>query len=318
MTGRKLGEILMEMGLIDAKGLAKALEVQAREGRALSSVVSSLGLADEGAVSGAIADRYHLERLDAASGVQAEAARLLPADFCLKHLVIPATADRNTLRLAMVDPVDLACIQNVEFRTNRRVVPIVASETTIRSAIAELLDGGAAAAADLFGALSHEAEIDIVADDDPADPRQLARDGELPETVRLVTTVLVNAVNEGASDIHLEPQESAVQVRYRVDGLLQDVLKIPKALKDATISRLKIMSGMDISERRKPQDGRSQLRRRDAVSTCASRRCRPSSARRSSPHPRRQPRRRSTSTSWASRPTCATCAAAPAVRTRRA
>jgi type IV pilus assembly protein PilB len=140
------------------------------------------------------------------------------------------------------------------------VVPIVASESVIRSAIERVQGAPLDDAADLFGSLSTEAEIEVVADEDAADPRKLALEGELPQTVRLVTTILVNAVNEGASDIHLEPQESSMQVRYRVDGLLQDVLRIPKSLKDATISRLKIMSGMDISERRKPQDGRSQLK----------------------------------------------------------
>jgi type IV pilus assembly protein PilB len=260
IKGRKLGEILIEMGLIDAAGLARALEVQARDGRDLTSVVSALGLADEQAVSGAIAQRYRLERLETAAAVQADAARLLSIEFCLKHLVVPVKVDSGTLRLAMVNPVDFACIQEVEFKTNRHVVPVVASESMIRSAIGRLQGTPSEETTNLFGSLSQEAEIELVNDEDPADPRQLAREGEQPQTVRLVTTVLVNAVNEGASDIHLEPQESSLQVRYRVDGLLQDVLKIPKSLRDATISRLKIMAGMDIAERRKPQDGRSQLK----------------------------------------------------------
>jgi type IV pilus assembly protein PilB len=261
IKGKKLGEILIEMGLIDAAGLARALEVQARDGRELTSVVAELGLADEQAVSGAIAKRYRLERLDTPAAVQADAARLLSIEFCLKHLVVPVKADSSTLRLAMVNPVDFACIQEVEFRTNRHVVPIVASESMIRSAIGRLQGTPSEDTVNLFGSLSHEAEIELVEEDaEVADPRELAREGEQPQTVRLVTTVLVNAVNAGASDIHLEPQESSLQVRYRIDGLLEDVLKIPKSLRDATISRLKIMAGMDIAERRKPQDGRSQLK----------------------------------------------------------
>jgi type IV pilus assembly protein PilB len=261
IKGKKLGEILIEMGLIDAAGLARALEVQARDGRELSSVVSELGLADEQAVSGAIAQRYRLDRLETPAAVQADAARLLSIEFCLKHLVVAVKADSTTLRLAMVNPVDFACIQEVEFRTNRHVVPMVASESMIRSAIGRLQGTPSEDTVNLFGSLSHEAEIELVEEDvDPADPRELAREGEQPQTVRLVTMILVNAVNEGASDIHLEPQESSLQVRYRIDGLLQDVLKVPKSLRDATISRLKIMAGMDIAERRKPQDGRSQLK----------------------------------------------------------
>src|SRR5882724_5971993 len=224
MRGRKLGEILIEMGLIDAAGLARALEVQARDGRSLTSVVSALGLADEQALSGALAECYKLERMLAATDVQPAAARLLPIDFCLKHLVVPVRADSSTIQLAMVNPVDLACIQNVEFTTNRRVVPIVASESTIRSALERLQGKLPDGAANLFGSLSHEAEVELVEDEESADPRELAREGDLPQTVTLVATILVNAVNAGASDIHVEPQEASLQVRYRVDGLLQDVL----------------------------------------------------------------------------------------------
>ncbi|HEY3064479.1 MAG TPA: type II/IV secretion system protein [Methylomirabilota bacterium] len=259
MKPRKLGEILIELGLINAEGLKRALEVQAREGGTLTRVVSGLGLVDEKAVSSAIADWFDFECLERLP-VAPETARLIPPEFCEKRLIAAVGVQNRTLRLAMVDPFDMPTIQDVEFMTNMRVVPVVSTESAIREVLNRLHGGAAAEVAELLGDMNVEAEVEAVADEDDALPQQLEKDGHLPQTVRLVTSLLANAVKEGASDIHLEPQERGLQVRYRVDGLLQDTLMVPRPLQDATISRLKIMSGMDIAERRKPQDGRSQLK----------------------------------------------------------
>jgi type IV pilus assembly protein PilB len=259
MKPRKLGEILIELGLINAEGLKRALEVQSREGGTLARVVSGLGLVDEKAVSSAIADWFDFECLERLP-VAPETSRLIPHEFCEKRLIAAVGVQNRTLRLAMVDPFDMPTIQDVEFMTNMRVVPVVSTESAIRDLLTRLYGGAAAEVAELLGDMNVDAEVEAVPDEDDASPQQLEKDGQLPQTVRLVTSLLANAVKEGASDIHLEPQERGLQVRYRVDGLLQDTLIVPKALQDATISRLKIMSGMDIAERRKPQDGRSQLK----------------------------------------------------------
>jgi len=259
MKPRKLGEILIELGLINAEGLKRALEVQSREGGTLARVVSGLGLVDEKAVSSAIADWFDFECLERLP-VAPETARLIPQEFCEKRLIAAVGVQNRTLRLAMVDPFDMPTIQDVEFMTNMRVVPVVSTESAIRDVLTRLYGGAAAEVAELLGDMNVDAEVEAVRDEEDALPQQLEKDGQLPQTVRLVTSLLANAVKEGASDIHLEPQERGLQVRYRVDGLLQDTLIVPRSLQDATISRLKIMSGMDIAERRKPQDGRSQLK----------------------------------------------------------
>jgi type IV pilus assembly protein PilB len=262
VKSRKLGEILIELGLIDAAGLRRALDVQTREGGSLGSIVSGLGLANEEQVSHAIADWFRLECL-ATPDVLPSMASLLPAEFCRQRVVAPMDVEQRSLRLAMADPLDIATIQDVEFRTNLKVVPVVASESVVRSML-ERLFPPTDRTEDVLQLASDPviaAEIEAI-DEETDDPsvHQLAKDSEQPQTVRLVNAVLATAVREGASDIHLEPYERGIQVRYRIDGLLQNVMQIPRSLQDATISRLKIMAAMDISERRKPQDGRSQLR----------------------------------------------------------
>ena len=260
MASRKLGEILIELGLIDEAGLKRALEVQNREGGTLGRAVSGLGLANEQQVTHALADWFRLECLSRPEAVPSVAS-ILPADFCRKRLVAPMGIEARSLRLAMADPLDIAAIQDVEFRTGLTVIPVVASESIVGAVIDRLYpptdrtDDILNLAADA----SETVEVAAVRDDEDDSVDQVEVDSEQPETIRLVNAVLANGAKEGASDIHLEPHERGIQVRYRIDGMLQNALQIPRSLQDATISRLKLMSGMDISERRKPQDGRSQL-----------------------------------------------------------
>ncbi|MGH7279549.1 MAG: hypothetical protein ACREJG_12795, partial [Candidatus Rokuibacteriota bacterium] len=146
MKPRKLGEILIELGLLDDKGLQSALEVQRREGGTLGRVVQHLGLADEMAVTNAIADWFDFECLDAPV-MAPETAKLLPIELCQKRMIAPLGLERGELRLAMADPLDVPTIQDVEFMTNLRVVPVVAPESSIRRALDRLLLVGQAGAA---------------------------------------------------------------------------------------------------------------------------------------------------------------------------
>jgi type IV pilus assembly protein PilB len=262
VKSRKIGEMLIELGLLDEPGLARALEIQGREGGTLGRIVSGLGFTDEDTITHAIADRYHLECVATPDVVQ-DAATLLPADFCRKRLIAPLRAEPRSLVLAMADPLDFVTIQDVEFRTNLKVVPAVASESVITTMLARLFSPSETVdeVVQMMSDAGVTAEVQAVEDeDDDRNVIKLAKDSEQPQTVRLVNGLLAGAVQDGASDVHLEPCERGVQVRYRIDGLLQNITQIPRHLQDATISRLKIMSGMDIAERRKPQDGRSQLK----------------------------------------------------------
>jgi type IV pilus assembly protein PilB len=254
-----IGDHLVRTGLIDSSGLSRGREAQQKQGISLGKALASLGLADEEAVSAAIAQTLHLELLTGDKPeVRPEIAALLPVDFCRKRLVAPLGFEGHALRVAFVDPMDFATTQDVEFRTGKRVVAVVASQSSLHSLLDQLYpaDSPALAAEAPQGEVEalEDSEIEVV------DPAKLAKDSQIPPVIRLVNLLLSTAAQQGASDIHMEPKETHLQVRFRVDGLLRDFIKVPKKEQDATISRLKIISGMDIADRRRPQDGRSRLK----------------------------------------------------------
>lgn len=261
-------EILKSSGLVDENGLAKALEVQGRDGGSIGRIVADLGLASEDDVARTVAKGLGLEFVNLGeTGPPAESDRCLPAAFCRQRKVLPLGAQGRSLRLAMADPLDHSTIQDVEFKTSKWIVAVVASETAIMDMLNDLFpeeikEAESARQFDLMASVTPEGELEASRDEnyEVLDPAELAKDVQLPPIVRLVNLILTDAAKSGASDIHIEPQEEALLVRQRVDGMLRDVLKIPKHLQLSVVSRLKIISGMDIAERRKPQDGRSRLK----------------------------------------------------------
>lgn len=261
----RIGELLTQAGLIDAAALARASEVQKRSGGSLGKALASLGLADENAVSAAIAQRLNLEHLGPVlPEIDPGVLSLIPAPFCREHMVVPLGVEGNSLRLAIVDPLDYATIQDVEFLASKKVGAVVASQSSIQALLGRLYPAPQQQEIDyqMLSGIKPEGEVeeDRAGEYEIIDPAQLVKDTKLPPIVRLVNLILSDAAKTGASDIHVEPQETCLQVRHRIDGQLQDVLKIPKEIQNATISRLKIISGMDIADRRRPQDGRCRLR----------------------------------------------------------
>ena len=257
-----IGDLLIRAGLIDRSALSRARDEQQKCGISLASALANLGLADERGISVAIAKSLQLESLSAElPDVSPDVSALLPADFCRKRQIVPLGLKGKALRLALIDPMDYATTQDVEFRTGKRVTAVVASETSIR-ALLDHVYPAQEEADEVLSAGGLEGEVESVVDTEfeIVDPAKLAKDTKTPPVVRLVNLILSGAAKEGASDIHMEPKESHLQVRYRMDGLLRDVIKVPKNQQDATISRMKIISGMDIADRRRPQDGRSRLR----------------------------------------------------------
>jgi type IV pilus assembly protein PilB len=258
-----IGELLMRSGIIDATGLARALEAHEKNGTPLRKALVALGLADEHTVVEAIAKNMRLEALGPELlEISSEVAALLPSDFCRKRTVVPLSLQGKILRLALADPMDYATIQDAEFRSGRRILAVVGSHTQIQHIIHQTYPEEAPANLDALGMGGVQGEVETIGDSDieVVDPAKLANDTKMPPVVRLVNLILSGAAKNGASDIHMEPKETFLQVRYRVDGLLRDVLKVPRKQSDATISRMKIISGMDIADRRRPQDGRSRLK----------------------------------------------------------
>jgi type II secretory ATPase GspE/PulE/Tfp pilus assembly ATPase PilB-like protein len=263
-THRFVGDLLIRLGVTDAAGIARAIASQSPQGTTtLGRSLAGLGLADESVVASAIASALHLEYLGGDPIRISDAlAALLPKEFCRTRRVIPLSVEGSVLRLAVCDPLNDSIVQDATFRTGRQAVAVVVTEAWFEKMLHLLYPEPTAAAFDILAGPTPSGEVEATAEAeyDLDDPEALAKSTKLPPIIRLVNHILSAAAKAGASDVHIEPQEAFVQVRQRVDGLLREVLTIPHHLQEQTISRLKIISGMDIAERRKPQDGRSRLR----------------------------------------------------------
>ena len=259
-----IGDLLIRKGVIDEAALARAVEAQFKRPATLGRTLADLGFADESTIARLVAEAMHVEYLEQNSAVSGAVAALLAAEFCRKRRTFPLSVNGNILRLAVCDPLDLTTLQDVEFRTGKKIVAVVVTQTLLEKALDVLYpisQPSTTASYDMLEKVNPTGEVESTGVEfDLVDAATLVKDTNLPPIVRLVNLILSDAAKAGASDIHIEPQEALVQVRQRVDGLLREVLTLPLHLRDQTISRLKIISGMDIAERRKPQDGRSRLR----------------------------------------------------------
>ncbi len=259
-----IGDMLIRTGVVDAAGLVLGVEAQARDTTTIGRALGSLGIADESTVAAAIAKALQLEFLDSEPPeVPPAVVAMLPLAFCQKRGVAPLGFGDNAVRVAVTDPMDVSVLQDVEFRTGKKALPVVVTQAWLERLIHRLYpESDRAATYDMLQSEKPMGEVEATSDGEYnlVDPALLSKGVALPPVVKLVNLLLSDAARSGASDVHIEPHESLLQVRQRVDGLLHDVLTIPRHLQDPTLSRLKIMSGMDIAERRKPQDGRSRLR----------------------------------------------------------
>jgi type IV pilus assembly protein PilB len=259
-----VGDLLIGKGVIDGAALARAVEAQSKRPATLGKTLANLGLADEAAVGRLVAEALHLDFLAETPTVDASVVGLLTPEFCRKRSVAPLSISGNALRVAVCEPLDLSLLKDVEFRVGRTVVAVVATQTMIEKTLDLLYPSFSsdlvAATYDMLDGVKPAGEVETTGPESDQDDAAVVKGTNLPPIVRLVNLILSDAAKAGASDIHIEPQEGSVQVRQRIDGLLRDALTLPLHLRDQTISRLKIISGMDIAERRKPQDGRSPLR----------------------------------------------------------
>jgi type IV pilus assembly protein PilB len=256
---RRLGEVMVEQGAVTEQQLEEALEAQraaARERRKtrLGAVVVELGFCTERQVASALAAALSLELVDLASlTLQPAVARLIPRAVAERHLTIPiARDDSGRLTLASADPTNVVAVDDVKIYTSAGELGlVVATASQIRDLIARVwsLSEDSADVALMLEDFADSA-------DDDSDAVQAATDAP---TVRLVNSIFADAIRARASDIHIEPQPRDVRIRYRVDGLLRDVMSAPRSAAAGIVSRIKVVSNLDIAERRVPQDGRSRL-----------------------------------------------------------
>jgi general secretion pathway protein E len=229
-----------------------------REGRTLAEALADLGAADPAEFTRALAAAAGLPFAAAPAPTPRELIALLPMPFARRHLVLPLAREPEGLAVAVADPAALAPLDDLRFLYGTAVHPVVVPPSTLRAAITRAYDAAARSAADTMEAIEGE-RLDLVATelDEPPD---LLEAGDDAPAIRLLNALLAQAVKDGASDVHIEPYEQTVAVRFRIDGILHDVLSPPARLQAALASRVKVMAGLDIAERRLPQDGRIQVR----------------------------------------------------------
>ena len=260
---RRLGQVLVEHGVLGNDQLTEVLERQKRErGSRLGRLVVELGLATEVQIAEALAAQLQIPATDlAAVDVPNEVLNRVERSLATKHLCLPWFIDGRDLYLVMADPTDIAAADAIAFHTGLRVKPVVAAESEVFAAL-ERFYAAEESSLSQFEHLDLADQLSIVAVAE-ADLAPEADDGKAAEqapVVKLVNAILVDAIRQGASDIHIEPHDRAVQLRYRVDGILRNVMTMPKRVHSKVVSRVKVMSHMDIAERRKPQDGRTFIR----------------------------------------------------------
>jgi type IV pilus assembly protein PilB len=240
----RMGEILVSSGLIEEATLAKALEIQRQSGGLLGEVLVHQLMATEEQIADVLAKQRGLERVNlAVTPIQREAVLLLPERMERMRQLIPIERRDTEIVVAMANPLDIEALDDVRMRTGLTVKPVVATASQIVYAIDKYVTS-ADAVKDMFasGVEIEEEDVDIAADDAPV--------------VRVVGQLFHDAVLDDASDIHIEPTKKNVRVRFRVDGVLHDVMELPKFAHAGIVSRIKVLADMDLAERRRPQDGR--------------------------------------------------------------
>ena len=258
MAYMRLGDLLLSSGVISHEQLERALELQKESKERLGDVLVQSGIITEQQLIEALKIQLGVEFVDlTAVSIPVELAKYVPRTLAKKYCVVPVKLVRDTLYLAMSDPLDFIAQEEVKAASRKRVIPMIATHRATEQAISRLY--GSEGTARVIEEMKREAGAagpDIV-------PAQLAKDSDSSEgapTIRFVNSLIERAFTERASDIHLEPQEGEMVVRMRIDGLLRRVLTVPAELQSTVISRLKIMGGMDIAERKVPQDGHAMLR----------------------------------------------------------
>ena len=255
---KPLGEALVELGLLTPEKLKKAKEEADRAKEPLRRVLIRLGMVDEGAIVSFFEEQLGIPRIDFSNYLlDPKVVDILPENFCRKHLILPLFKIGDTLTIAMVDPLDIFALDEVRLRTGCEVDPVVVSEKDIIK-VFEQYYGARGTMDDIVKSIDKD-KLDMK-EGTEAELKTLQGLVEGAPIVKLVNLLITEAIKAGASDIHIEPDEQFLGTRYRVDGVLHEVMSPPKELQSAIISRIKILSGMDIAERRIPQDGRFQLK----------------------------------------------------------
>ncbi len=258
---QKLGELLVRENLITPAELQQALEEQKKRGGRLGANLTRLGFLKEEELADFLSKQFGVPSINLAEfEIDQEVIKLVPEEQAKKHMLIPINRAGSTLVVAMADPSNMFAISDIEFLTGYKVEVVVAPENTINDAIEGYYSQSSESLDDMLGDFE---DLDIALGDDDEDDvniNDLERASDDAPVIRLVNLILTDAIKKNASDIHVEPYEKSFRVRYRIDGVLYEVMKPPMKLKNPIVARIKIMSNLDIAERRLPQDGRIKIK----------------------------------------------------------
>jgi type IV pilus assembly protein PilB len=263
----RLGEILVKESLITQDQLQKALEFQRANGGKLGSCLTKMGYITDDDITGVLSRQYGVPSINLRFyEIDPIIIKLIPQDTAQRYQVIPLSRVGSVLTIAMTDPTNVFAMDDIKFMTGFNVEPVVASESAIGDAISRFYGAGSGGTNQeeisnlMKDLVEDDQELELAAEEAEMDAASLERAAEEAPIIKLVNLILTDSVKRGASDIHIEPYETEMRVRFRIDGQLQKVMAPPMRLKDAITSRLKIMAKLDIAEKRLPQDGRIMIK----------------------------------------------------------
>jgi len=279
----RIGELLLKEKRISPEQLQEALNYQRQNGGKLGFNLIKLGYVKDDEITALLSKQYGVPSIALGSfDVDPAVVKLVPAETAQKYQIIPLSRSGATLTIAMTDPTNVFAMDDIKFMTGYNVEPVVASETAVIEAIQKYYNkaasqangnapanGGASAlevaskALEEMPNLGDAGDVEVLEEFEEISAEALAKQGEEAPVIKLVNVILMSAIQKGASDIHIEPYEKELRVRYRVDGILYNIMQPPMKFRDAITSRIKIMSKLDIAEKRLPQDGRIKIRFQD-------------------------------------------------------
>jgi type IV pilus assembly protein PilB len=275
----RLGDLLLKEKRITPEQLQEALAQQRQKGGKLGFTLVSMGFVKEAEITALLSKQFGVPSI-AISQFEIDPAviKLIPAETAQKYQIIPLSRSGATLTIAMTDPTNVFAMDDIKFMTGYNVEPVVASETEVDEALQRYYAKEPVAVATASGPSALEAasqalenmpiledagDVEVLQEFEEISAEALAKQGEEAPVIKLVNVILMSAIQKGASDIHIEPYEKELRVRYRVDGILYNIMAPPMKFRDAITSRIKIMSKLDIAEKRLPQDGRIKIRFQD-------------------------------------------------------
>ena len=261
MANERIGDQLIKNALITPEQLLEAQRAQKNSGTRLGSQLVKLGHLTEEQLVEFLGKQYGLPSVILKSmNPVAEIVKLIPANIVQKYHAIPFERTGSTLKVAMTDPTNIFAVDDLKFLTGYSIEVYVTSEESLKWAMDNFYDQSATLDDALSSMEDDQGSIEVASEGDEVNVGDLEKEADQAPVIKLVNLTLVDAIRKGASDIHIEPFEKFIRIRFRIDGMLYEAMKPPLRLKNALVSRLKIMAKLDIAERRLPQDGRIKLR----------------------------------------------------------